>query len=95
MKLDCPTRPRLSSTLRPRLDDVLPVTVSALGVSLFIDRDGEDYYIEAAEVYDTFALVALREFALGVGLEMMSEEECPAQRLDDGSTRIYLAEVIA
>lgn len=95
MPMDSPvTTARLSSTFRPRLDDVLPASISSLGVTLFIDRENENYYIEATEDHDSFAMVALVEFARGVELELMGEDECPALHLEH-SVRIYLAEMVA
>lgn len=78
------------------LTEGTPQTFASLdgSVTLHIDRDNEDYYIEAEPEHDASWLCNAINQADDWGLEVIPEDECPAELREDGSIRIYLAEKV-
>lgn len=78
----------------PKLDPgmFMPITSAALGVTLHVDLEGEDSWLEVAVDYDELALSFAYFRILNLGLEIMGEDECPWTTDENGTVRSYLAE---
>lgn len=66
--------------------------VSLGGLKLTLDWAGEDMYLDISPFHSRAALKAAYATIDALGLEPLSEEECPAEELPDGGFRVYLAE---
>jgi hypothetical protein len=72
---------------------IKPVVITLCGVKLFADWDSEAFYLEASEFHSRAALMSGFYAIKALGLEMMDEDECPAEETPEGHTRIWLAQV--
>lgn len=60
-------------------------------IQVYIDRTEWDMHITAERDYDHEVMESLLVALEGRGYEVMPEDECPVELLDDGRCRIYLA----
>ncbi|MBB5833400.1 hypothetical protein [Kribbella italica] len=84
----------VGSSVVPKLWERLAITISSGGISVHLDCENEELYIDAAPDHDERALTILIRALPAYGFEVMPESECPAETLDDGTVRIWLAEVV-
>lgn len=63
-------------------------------VSLFIDIEAYDFHIDALPGYNADHMAGVITQAEWWGLEVMDEDECPAELLSNGATRIYLTPMV-
>lgn len=97
VELESPARPHLKlvgSSVRPRIWEQMPVDVHSGGVTMHLDGEAEEHYIDAAPNHDHTALLILLGALPTYGFEVMPESECPSETLDDGTVRVWLAEVV-
>jgi hypothetical protein len=62
-------------------------------VHAHVDTQGFDFHIDASPGASGKVIAEILEALWDEGLTVMSEAECEAETLDDGSTRIYLVPV--
>lgn len=62
-------------------------------VRLHVDHEAFDYHIVAKPDHNPESLLGIVTQAEWWGMEVMPEDECEAELLDDGSVRIYLAPI--
>ncbi|WP_405056953.1 hypothetical protein OG474_29965 [Kribbella sp. NBC_01505] len=84
----------VASSVQPKLWNLLPVDISSGGVTLHLDTENEELYLDAAPDFSQNALVILLRALPSYGFEPIPEGECPSELLDDGTVRIWLAEVV-
>jgi hypothetical protein len=90
-------RPHLKlvgSSVRPKIWEQIPIDFGSGGVTVHLDTEGETHYIDTTPDHDPKALVVLLGMLPTYGFEPMPEWEYPAETLDNGTTRVWLAEVV-
>lgn len=60
-------------------------------IEIFVSLDWSDMHITAESDYDRPTMAGLLDRLETYGIEAMDEDECPAELLDDGRVRVYLA----
>lgn len=59
-----------------------------------LDGDAFDFHVDASPGYDSVAMANLLDSIYDMGYELLSEDECEAELLDNGATRIYLIPMV-
>lgn len=67
-------------------------TQSESGVTIYLDRENEEYYIEVAPRHIRKTLFRFSRLADVLGFEVMPEQECPPENLPTGSVRHWMVE---
>jgi hypothetical protein len=79
-------------SLMPYFVAVVTVALAGYGVKLYVDRQAEEMYLETEPEFCHKALAVALRIVDRLGLEVMSEDEHPAERSPSGGIRIWLAE---
>jgi hypothetical protein len=62
-------------------------------ITLVVDEEEYDFHIDARPGYKASAMRDVLKAAESRGLELLDEDECEAEILEDGTVRIYLAPI--
>jgi hypothetical protein len=62
-------------------------------ITLVVDEEEYDFHIDARPGYKASAMTEVLKTAESRGLELLDEDECEPEILEDGTVRIYLAPV--
>jgi hypothetical protein len=62
-------------------------------IAVAVRPDAEEYYVTIPPEVSLRQLERLDELLAEMGLELMDEDECPSELLEDGSVRVWCAQV--